>query len=426
MVNTRWAWSILLGVVCFVSAANAQPVSVEATVIDAVTEETIPGATVQVEGTDLGSAANSQGRARIDGVELPASIVARHLGYQTLRVNISEQPADGILRIVFELEPTSLISEEVLIIAQRTGELVMRQVLARKETLTENLQYSTMEAYTQFRLERKGSYELEPTLIRFTEALSNVYWMNGRDSREVVIARHRIPSGEPFRYVDIDPVPDIFLNNFVELDGRLVPTPTHPDALSLYVFHSGEITIEDDRRFIDIAVVPRRRGLFAGRIRVVDSLFVLAEAELRIPDHGRATGFIQDWDAEYHITYSPARDSLWLPERFERRGRVQAGTTGSSIPEVLFHQLTFIDRWMPGSRGSPDLWEWDDRYYSPSGVYEGRDAYRRVEGYHPVLDEEQEILKDLRQRDLARMLFRTGLLSAYVRIPIYGSDDRSR
>lgn len=429
MAKTRTGWSTVLMVLCVlttISTARAQTVDVEVRVIDAITEETLPGATVQIEGTDLGRITDAQGQVRIEGVELPAGIMVRHIGYQTLHTTITARPPGDVVRITFELEPMTLWSDDVEVVAQRTGELIMRQVIARKEVLGNRTERYTMEAYTQFRLQRQGSYEIEPTLIRFSEVLSNVHWQHRGDMREVVVARRRIPDGNPFRYADIEPIPDFYFSDTVELEGRLIPTPTHPDALTFYTFHSGGVTVENEHRYIDIAVIPRRRGLFAGRIRVVDSLFVLAEAELRIPDHGMISGFVQDWHAEYRVVFSPARDSLWLPERFERYGLVQVGTTGSSIPRVSFHQITFVDRWMPGVAGPSEFWAMRNRYYNPMGVYGGREVFGRYQGYQPISDEEQELLADLRNRDLQRMLFRTGLLSAYVRIPIYGSDDSSR
>jgi hypothetical protein len=408
--------------------ATAQTATLDVTLRDAASGEPLPGATVTVDGTLLGAAADRDGRARLAGVTLPATVIARFVGYLEQRLQVGPDAADasGVVRLVIALERDVVGIDEVEVVAERLGEAIMRQVLARKEALGRRIGSYSMEAYTRLALERHGHLEVEPTLVRFTEVLSDVHWLRGNDTREAVVARRRVPDGGPFRYADAEPVPDFYFADRVELDGHLVPTPTNPRAFELYAFHAAEPRVEDGVRVIDIAVTPRQRGLLAGRVRVIDSLFVFAEAELRIPDRVARGGFVQDFDARYTVTFSPAGDSLWLPERFERTGHVFVGTTGATIPRVLFHQTTVVSRRAPALPGPSSLWAWSDRYYSPAGVYGGPEVFEPFRARWPLGEETVDAIEYLRSRDLSRLLFRQGMLAAYVRIPIFGDDDPAR
>ena len=123
--------------------------------------------------------------------------------------------------------------------------------------------------------------------------------------REEVVARRRVPDGGPFRWAELGPVPDLYFEDELFLDGRVYPSLTRPDALRYYAFRLGETVEADGRRYLDLAVIPRRGGLLAGRVRVVDSLLVVAEADLRT-DGSVSAGPVDAFDAAYRWRYGPA------------------------------------------------------------------------------------------------------------------------
>src|SRR5690606_15409406 len=126
-----------------------------------------------------------------------------------------------------------------------------------------------------------------------------------------------------------------------------------------------------------------------GRIRVVDSLWVLAEAEVRAVGRPRGA-LVLDFDAAYRVVFAPVTDAVWLPVRFEREGGVSVGSAGVRLPAARFYQVTHVTAHRPGGTGPPGLWASEDRFYSPAGVYTGEDAYVRERVLWPPSEAERE------------------------------------
>lgn len=406
--------------------ARGQVVTLDATILDAEHGRPLPGATAQIEGTARGAAAGPDGRLRLRLDRLPATVVVRFIGYVAERIEIDRSEAvEGVVRREIRLRPDRLPLGELEVTGENAAVGIMRRVLARKAALSRTLGAYGAEGYTRFTLERQGDWEAVPAPVLLTEALSNVYWRSSADGREEVIARRRLPEGKPFAWAAPAAVPDFFFADEVELDGQRFPTPTHPDALTRYDFKIGAVTEEDGRRLIDIAVTPTEARGLIGRVRVVDSLFVLAAAEFRLTDPPRG-GLVLDFDARYRVVFEPLTDSLWLPARFEREGHVEVGAKGSRLPRVDFRQTTWLARFAPGRPGPAGLWQHPDRYYAPAGVYVGEEVYREARERWPFDERERQAASELEGRTLKGMFYRQGLLARYITLPIEGSDDPSR
>ncbi|NNF59617.1 MAG: hypothetical protein HKN04_15380 [Rhodothermaceae bacterium] len=406
-------------------AAHAQVL--EGRITDAETTLPLAGATAQEEGGE-GVVADAAGRFRLQLASLPTTVVVRFVGYEpdTLRLRRTDA-FNGVIRRAIALQPVATPLDDVTVTDENPAVNILRRVLARKAELKPRVVAYAAEGYGRFVLERWGLGETFGTPVRLTEALSNVYWRWPGGGREEVVARRRIPEGGPFRYAALDAVPDFFFDDTVVLDDVRYLTPTHPDAVALYDVRLGEITEADGLRFFDIALAPRRGGVtgFRGRIRVVDSLFVIAEAELR-PDRLPRRSMVTDFEASYRVTFSPVSDGIWLPERFEREGRVQVGTAGVRIPTVHFRQTTLITNRQLGLSGPSMLWATEDRYYSPAGVYGGREVHLPFRDQWPLDEAVAQIEPTFGRYELKDLFWREGILRRYVPIPIEGRDDATR
>ena len=377
---------ILLGI--GVSRVEAQGVEAVLTVVDAGTGEALPGATAQVVGTSRGGAADREGRVRLAVGPLPDTLVVRFLGYAAAQVVVTDaEVVGGTLRRTVRLSRDALALGEVTVTDEPVGERIWRRVLARRQALARRLGRYGAEAYTRLRLARDGPLDVAPVAIGLTETLSTLDWRVGQGLREEVVARRRVPDLGPFRFAREGPLPDLYFEDALALDGRTVVSPTHPDAIASYAFRLGETFEADGVRYLDLAILPRRGGLLAGRIRIVDSLFVIAEADLRV-DGGGPGGAVQQFDAAYRWTYAAAwtdaslRDSLWLPARFEREGRVTAGVPGVQLPTVAFRQVTVVTLSVP--RGALPVETRGARFRNPRGVYGGAEVFRAARNAVPL------------------------------------------
>lgn len=373
--------------------AAAQPtrsplVRFEATVVDADDGTPLPGATAQLEGSDRGDAADTNGRLALTLGELPAAVVVRFVGYAPNTITLTQADVrDGVIARVIRLSPAPFVMGEVAVSAEPPGERIWRRVLARKAALSGAVGGYAAEVYTRLLLLRDGWLDVRPTPIRISESLSNVAWRPRVGLFEEVVARRRRPDGGPFKWADQGPVPDILFEDWVTLDGQRIMGLGHPAALDNYAFRLGETVEVDGMRMLELAVVPRSGGLLAGRVRVVDSLFVVAEASLRAGRVPSGVG-IQGFSAEHRWRYAPVwagnavRDSLWLPVEYEREGTVDAGVVGQNIPIVRFRQRSRVGAHRVGAGGADVTWT--DRFRSPRGVYNGTDVYRLARQAMPM------------------------------------------
>ncbi len=390
-------------------AASAQPVRLDATVVDAETARPLPGATAQVVGQEGGVSADADGRLALSLRSLPDTIVVRFVGYATAQVVVTmADVGGGVARRTVRLSPAPYVLGEVTVTDEPPGEVLWRRLLARRQALAGQLGVYAAESYSRMLLLRDGVTDVRPVPIGLEETLSNLSWDRLRGLREEVVARRRRPDGGPFRWARMGPVSDLYFEDTLWLDGRALPSPTRPDALRYYAFRLGETIEADGRRYLDLAVIPRQSGLLAGRIRVVDTLLVIAEAELRA-DPGRLPGPVDDFAASYEWTYRAAwtdalRDSLWLPRTFRREGHVTANLPGYRVPTVRFRQTSLLDLVVPGIPG--EAASLGRRYRNPRGVYEGYEVYRVGRNALPLdsLEVAADESERLRRATLAELL----------------------
>ena len=76
-------------------------------VVDSLTQEPLPMATVYINGTTQGTTTGNDGRFELEGVSFPAKIVFSYVGYQPLALDLERNP--GVLRI--ELKPNLELPE---------------------------------------------------------------------------------------------------------------------------------------------------------------------------------------------------------------------------------------------------------------------------------------------------------------------------
>ena len=392
--------------------------------VDAETGEPLPGATAQLPGRVGGTSADREGRFEIALPSLPDTVVVRFVGYAAAQVVVTAPP--GARRDV-RLSPAPFVMGEVTVSAEPPGERLWRRVLRRKAELAPRVDAWQAEGYSRLLLERRGSLERVKRPVRLTETLSNVAWRLGLGVREDVVARTRLPEGRPYRYVDLVAPADPMWEDWVWLGGRRVPGPAHPDAFEHYAFRLGETVEAGGRRFLDLAVIPKRGGLPRGRVRVVDSLFVLAEAELRL-DPFRQSALVPFFEERVAVRYAPApgrpalADSAWVPYALDRAGQVDVETAGVRLPTVFFTQTTRLANRVLGQHTLVADWADPRRTRSPAAAYGAPHLFRFGRDYAPLTEAEQRAARELGPYSLDELLFKEGILRRYVPIPIYGSD----
>ncbi|HEX8299100.1 MAG TPA: carboxypeptidase-like regulatory domain-containing protein [Rubricoccaceae bacterium] len=388
-------------VLLLTGAAHAQTAVFSGTAVDAETGTPLPGATAFLLGGAGGTSAADDGTFRLALPDLPATVVVRFVGYATAQTEVTLPDVQGgVARRTVRLTPEPATFGEAVITTEPPGERLWRRVLARRQALAARVGVYSAEVYTRLTLLRAGRFDVGQHPVQLTETLSNVSWSVRGGPREEVVARRRLPAGGPFRWAAPGPLPDLYLDDVLSLDGQRIPSPFAPDALTHYAFRIGETRDADGQRRLDVAVIPRRGGLVAGRIQLVDTLFVVAEAELRL-DGPRPSG-ADLFDATYRWTYAPIyaddalRDSLWLPAAFTREGTVTVNLPGYRVPTVRFRQQSVPTLAVPGATG--EAVRFGRRYGSTAGVYAGREVYSLGRAALPLDSLERTLDTDARFR----------------------------
>src|SRR5699024_12380388 len=100
---------------CAVSAMAQQ--TIRGTITDASTSETLPGVNILVKGTSTGASTDANGAFELTVESLQDTLVASYIGYQT-----QEVPINGQTGIDIELNPESVMGEEIVVVGYGTQE----------------------------------------------------------------------------------------------------------------------------------------------------------------------------------------------------------------------------------------------------------------------------------------------------------------
>jgi hypothetical protein len=114
---------VALGAVCLYSVpAAAQSGTIAGEIVDTQTGGSLPGATVRIDGTLFGTAADLEGRFRLPGVPAgPVTLIVSYVGYDTKEVGV-DVPAGDRVNIEIALEAEVVRGEEVIVTAQLVGQ----------------------------------------------------------------------------------------------------------------------------------------------------------------------------------------------------------------------------------------------------------------------------------------------------------------
>ena len=127
---------VFLLTLCFTLPIYGQGSAViSGVVLDKVTGDPLPGASVFIEGTSIGAAANDEGEYRIPRV--PAGtyvLVATYIGYQEVKTDITVAGEDIALNI--EMEFTTFEGEDIVVTAQAEGQMAAINQQISANTIT--------------------------------------------------------------------------------------------------------------------------------------------------------------------------------------------------------------------------------------------------------------------------------------------------
>ncbi len=306
---TRLRLLLLLGILLAAAPGAAAQRIVRGTVTDAATGEALPAANIQVEGTYRGTITNADGRYELRLDTLPATLVARYIGYETARRTVTAASGE---RQDLRLQPVTYQLDEIVVTGEDPAIRIMREVIERKKLWRNALRTYETEAYNRFTLAN------DTGIVSIIETFTETFWDRARGMKETLKARRETSN------LDIEEAlpAALFVTNLydddVEVGGYTLIGVTHPKALSHYDFRLLGTRRLDDQVVYDIAVEPKSRlkSAFVGRVAVLDSAYALLEVELRPGEAFLFPPPIERYDVTYRQQFSSFGKDFWLPVDF--------------------------------------------------------------------------------------------------------------
>jgi hypothetical protein len=314
-------------------SSTADPIIVRGTVTDARTGETIPSATLQVDGTYRGTITNRNGRYSIRVDRLPATLLVRFIGYQTQRTEVTSASEP----VHISLQPSVLEMGEVVVTGDDFAENVMRKVIERKQMWWDSLRTYQVQAYNRFTVSN------DTGIVSIAESQTDAFWDEEKGVREIVRSRRATAN---LGIVESLPAALLITNLYedeIDLAGHRLYGVTHPDAVDKYEFTLDSVRVRDNQRVYDIRVEPASRlsSGFRGRVAILDSAYAMIEADLR---PGRSFLFpppLRDLSIQFSQQFSNYGGAFWLPvdQRAQYTVDVRLGAL-LRLPKIRIDQLS--------------------------------------------------------------------------------------
>ncbi|MDE2955787.1 MAG: carboxypeptidase-like regulatory domain-containing protein [Bacteroidota bacterium] len=321
----------------WVISASAQ-VAITGTVRDASTRLPLASAHVIVRGTQRGTITNHEGAFEVTVPSLPAKLVFRYLGYGLSEFTIGPNDARSVS---VYLEPVVYPLPELLVVGDAFAAGVMGQVIMRKAARRAHLPAYSSAGYSRITLERRDR------AVLVGEYVYDRYRDPERGFRHVV--RSRRATARFHTELGLTPEPQDLSQDWIAIGGLDFIGPTHPDALSHYIFTFAGRRQMGSRYVYDMYVAPRTNleATLIGRLAVLDSAYVLLEADLKPADHVVFGADVRTWDLFYRQQFAEV-DSFWLPVGLFVEGRIHVEPDGVSLAPASVRQVAQLKDYQLG------------------------------------------------------------------------------
>lgn len=307
-------------------------------ILDANSGESLPSATILIEGTYRGTISNPDGDFSIRVDRLPVTLQVRYIGYQTAKVEITEE---NRFQVTISMEKAVTEMDEIVVTDRDPGLSIMERVIARKQLWRSELKNYRVDAYTRQVLSNDTS------IVSITESSSILYWDAEYGYREIQQSTRQTSNlNADQNFSGVRYLPN-FYDDDIEIAGFSMVGITHPDALRFYHFSLIETAVIDKDPVYKIEVIPKRerQPLFEGFAYVHGEEYALLEVDLK---PNRVVNFpppVQDFNLDYKQQFSNYGRDYWLPVDMRIEGRVRIGIVGLQFPAINFRQVSRLSEY---------------------------------------------------------------------------------
>lgn len=340
---------ILFGIFSLLAAsAPAQTLTVaRGTVTDALTNEPLPFATVQFEGTNMGATTDLEGRFRVEIKEAVSRLKISYVGYQTFFVNILPGRANDGLNV--RLEEAGNTLKEVVVRNEKyrnkdnpAVELIKKVIDHKEQNRREGLDFYNFEQYekVEFALNNVDDKLRNGFLFRkmqflfdnadtsaggvvslpfyLYERLADVYFRKEPRAEKTLVKGER-SSTLPLGFIDEQGVAGYVQNMYQHVDiydNRInlatveFVSPLAPMSPNIYRFYIQDTTQFNGTPVVHLYFAPRTKGdlAFEGNMWVaLDGSYAVRKIDLGVPK-GINLNWVSDLAVEQQFDWVETRD----------------------------------------------------------------------------------------------------------------------
>lgn len=393
-----------------VTNAGMAQKTIRGTVIDAQNGETLPSANISVENTYRGTISNREGRYQLTIPDslLPATVVVRYLGFNSVSRTITRQSAS---QQDFRLEPSTLELGEIVVTGDDPAISIMRQVIERKQQWRQRLETYQAEAYT------RQTISNDTSIVMISESVSTAFWDKEQGHREVLQSRRQTANIEASdNFAGVSYFPNFYDDN-IEIAGFELMGVTHPEALDFYDFKLVDYRNLDDQVVYEIDVSPARKlqPLFEGSIYVLDREYALLEVSLQPNDVVKFPAPVKGFNTYYEQQFNNYGQDFWLPADMRIEGDVKISMVGLEFPTIKFRQLSQIRNYQVNGPLPDSLYEQDDLFTVDSTSIKSDSLFVKAVESVPLSSEEEQAYSTLDSTATLEKAFKpSGFLARFV------------
>lgn len=263
--------------------------------------------TILVEGTTVGTSANSEGWYSVDLPEGEYTISCRFMGYRTVSKTVTLVGQEQ--RLDFTMQPESFEVAEVVVRsdAEDPAYAIMREVIARRKEHADRVQTLETEVYLKALLHTRAMPEkilgislsdadfeasrkemnLDTAgrgILYALEEVSHYTFQQPGHSRNYVLSVRESGDPQGLGFASMPPITNIYDNNInlLGVNERGFISPASSNAFLYYAYELLGSFREGDRLIHKIGVTPRRKfePAFSGTVYVVEGEWLFQSLDL--------------------------------------------------------------------------------------------------------------------------------------------------
>ncbi|SMO82852.1 DUF5686 and carboxypeptidase-like regulatory domain-containing protein [Gracilimonas mengyeensis] len=400
---------LILTLLLIVPLQSRAQQTIEGTVLDAETGETLPSAHVIIKDTYKGTITNQDGEFRLMVPSLPATIVVRFIGFQSKEVTITAQAQSPI---EIKLEPSVADMGEIVVSGEDPAIAIMKEVIRRKKIWRADLKTYKAEAYTRQQIKNDTS------IVSISESISEAYWHHEKGHREVLRSKRQTANLEQeANFAGVSYLPNFYDDN-LDIAGFNMVGVTHPDALKFYTFYLEDILSLDGQVVYELSVTSNRKlqPLFEGTIYVLGEEYALLEVDLKPNSVVAFPAPVQDFNLTYSQQFSNFGGEFWLPVDVRIEGLVEVGVIGLRFPPIGFKQVAKLNDYEVNVELPDSLYEEQDLFSVDSTTINAGDSLFVSEiDVIPLDTQEQQAYENIDSTVTLEKAFRpTGFFTRFI------------